>query len=225
MPHVLIICPLKKELVGLTEGFAKLGWEFESQATNRLSLSVERSRGVTLAIGGHGKAQFGVQTQHLLAELGDVTKMICVGAGGGLAEHLVVGDLVVGVKTLEHDYAERFSPDAKIPEFTAHENWIENAKRVASASSYKVYFGVVASGDEDIVDAHRARELYMKTGALAVAWEGSGGARACLFNSIPFIELRAITDNARDSVPESFAKNLARCMHNAAHFIHHLLAV
>lgn len=227
MPRLLILCPLKKELTYLREGLVKCGWEFESQSTPRLSLHHCASRSVTLAVGGHGKVQFGIQTQYLLHHFNDVKSVICVGAGGGLAEHVKVGDVVVAEKTVEHDYTEAFAANAVIPEFFAHPQLLQKTNRapnrIQGDFKYTVHFGSIASGDEDIVDAKRAQELYEKTGALAVAWEGVGGARACRFNEIPYIELRVITDNARDSVAESFAKNLQPCMHNAADFIHRLL--
>ena len=79
---------------------------------------------------------------------------------------------------------------------------------------FSVHIGIVASGDEDIVTHIRAEELQKQTNALAVAWEGAGGARAARFNNLPFIEVRGITDNARDDVPQSFSANLPVAMSN-----------
>jgi adenosylhomocysteine nucleosidase len=217
--EILIVCPLKKELSYLREAFSRLGWEFESLSTKKLPVFYNRSRSVTLAVGGHGKVQFGIQTSYLLNNLENVKKVFCVGAGGGLAEHLNVGDLVVGEKTIEHDYAEKFELDAKLPEFWGCKDSLEKFRSCNLKTDYKVHFGVIASGDEDIVDPLRAGELFKKTKALAVAWEGSGGAKACRFHGVPYVEIRAITDNARHSVAESFALNLQKSMANAADFI------
>ena len=49
-----------------------------------------------------------------------------------------------------------------------------------------------------------------------MAWEGAGGARACRFNQIAFLELRAITDTADHDAPGDFAANLQIAMANAA---------
>lgn len=212
--HTLIICPLKKEVTYLLEGFSKAGWSFESQSTPRLSSY--RSKNITVAQGGHGKVQFALQTQHLLHHLGDVSQVICIGAGGGLAPHVKVGDLVIAEKTVEHDYREKFNSTSRIPEFAGYSQLL--LRQATGAFHYDVHRGIIASGDEDIIDPQRANELLEQTKALAVAWEGSGGARACAFNKIPFLEVRAITDNARESVADSFVKNLPECMHNAADF-------
>ena len=50
------------------------------------------------------------------------------------------------------------------------------------------------------------------TGGLAVAWEGAGGARAAQKYSIPFVEVRAVTDLADHSAPKDFKANLEVAM-------------
>jgi adenosylhomocysteine nucleosidase len=49
---------------------------------------------------------------------------------------------------------------------------------------------------------------------LAVAWEGAGGARACRFNDMPFIEVRWITDFVGPDAENDFFKNLEGLMGN-----------
>ena len=213
---------MKKELTYLCEEFSHLGWEFEKTSTGKLQYLFNRERNVVVAVGGHGKVQFGIQTSYLLNNLEKVEKVFCVGAGGGLAKHLKVGDLVVAEKTIEHDYEEKFDLNARLPEFFGHEELVLRAKNI-EFDNFGVHFGAIASGDEDIVDERRAEELWKKTNALAVAWEGVGGARACIFNDVPFLEMRAITDNARNSVGESFLRNLPIAMKNSANFINKIL--
>ena len=57
------------------------------------------------------------------------------------------------------------------------------------------------------------------TGALAMAWEGAGGARACQFSGVPFIEIRGITDQADHRAASHFRENLNTAMRNAAAMI------
>jgi adenosylhomocysteine nucleosidase len=82
-----------------------------------------------------------------------------------------------------------------------------------------VHYGIVASGDEDIITTDRATALREATGAIAVAWEGAGGARASLFNALPFLELRGVTDTANHEAPADFHKNLRSVMANLAAFV------
>ena len=52
--------------------------------------------------------------------------------------------------------------------------------------------------------------------AVAVAWEGAGGARACAFSDVPFVEIRGITARADDRAPADFRANLNIAMANLA---------
>jgi adenosylhomocysteine nucleosidase len=84
---------------------------------------------------------------------------------------------------------------------------------------FRMVFDAIASGDEDIIAADRRAALRAETGAAAVAWEGAGGARACAFLEIPWLEIRGITDSASEAAPGEFRANLALAMGNIAQMI------
>ena len=52
-----------------------------------------------------------------------------------------------------------------------------------------------------------------------VAWEGAGGARACAFSQVPFVEVRAVTDAADHQAPSDYDANLEVAMNNLAAFL------
>jgi nucleoside phosphorylase len=52
--------------------------------------------------------------------------------------------------------------------------------------------------------------------AYGVAWEGSGAARAALFNDIGSLEIRGVTDAADKEAPQRFDANLPIAMANLA---------
>ena len=186
----LIVTPMREELDFLVQGCTKAGFHAESATVGRLPVVRLPSLGVTLAQGGLGKVQFAVQTQHLLDTRNDWDLIICAGAAGALADEVSVGDVVVATTTVEHDYNNKFNERA-LPKFDGDQVAIANLKSVSrSASAFSVHFGPIASGDEDVVETERKRALRKSTGALAVAWEGAGGARACAFSRIPFVEIR-----------------------------------
>jgi len=62
----------------------------------------------------------------------------------------------------------------------------------------------------------RAQAIRDQTGAACVAWEGSGAARAALFNGIGSLEIRAATDAADKEASERFDANLPIAMANLA---------
>ena len=49
-----------------------------------------------------------------------------------------------------------------------------------------------------------------------LTWEGVGGARACAFSEVPYLELRGATDTANHEAPVVFDTNLKIVMKNIA---------
>lgn len=78
----------------------------------------------------------------------------------------------------------------------------------------------MAGGDEDVIEVQRGAQLRELHNALAVAWEGIGGARACAFNDIPYLELRGVTDTANHEAPIVFDVNLKIVMQNIAFLLY-----
>ena len=215
----LIVTPMKKELDLLFQSYTTAGFHAESAMIGRLPVVRLPDLGVTLARGGLGKVQFAVQTQHLLDTCSDWELVVCAGAAGALAEEVSVGDVVVATATVEHDYNNKFSERA-LPKFDGAEAAIAELRSVShSAKAFSVHFGPIASGDEDVVETERKKALHESTGALAVAWEGAGGAKACAFNRIPFVEIRGVTDTADHKAASDFEENLGVAMSNLATLI------
>lgn len=212
MDQTLILNPLPIENEAFLVRLRELGHELKTSQIGSIRVVEVEKLGWKVAVGGHGKTQFAIQTQYLLDRCRGVSDVICAGAAGGISPDVSTFDVVVGEKTIEHDYRLRFvrKPD---PIFLGDDKIIAKIKNFQPAN-FKIYFGAIASGDEDIVDASRASELQKQTGALAVAWEGAGGARACKFNQIPFLELRGITDDADGAVASDFAVNVELAMKN-----------
>ena len=210
---------MKEELDFLLQGCAKAGFQPESATVGRLPVVRLRDLGVTLARGGLGKVQFAVQTQHLLDTCSDWDLIVCAGAAGALADEVSVGDVVVATTTVEHDYNNKFN-ERTLPKFDGARAAIADLKSVShSTDTFSVHFGPIASGDEDIVETKRKRMLHESTGALAVAWEGAGGAKACAFSSLPFVEIRGVTDTADHNAASDFEKNLEVAMSSLATLI------
>ena len=77
----------------------------------------------------------------------------------------------------------------------------------------------MAGGDEDVIDITRGAELRELHNALAVAWEGVGGARASAFSEVPYLEIRGATDTADHEAPAVFDVNLKIVMKNIAYLL------
>ena len=79
-----------------------------------------------------------------------------------------------------------------------------------------IHYGRIASGDEDVVDGDRRAAILDRTEAMVVAWEGAGGARACQFSGVPFVEIRGVTDSADGAAVRDFGINVKRALRSVA---------
>jgi adenosylhomocysteine nucleosidase len=217
---VLILAPQLVELETIRAGFEQRGYECRPIHVGRLGAWTIPALNFMLAVAGHGKAQFALQTQYLLDHLDDIEGVICVGGAGGLDPGLRVGDVVVGADTVEHDYCIRFI-ECLLPVYAADESLLSGLTTAAKAMRFEgaVWFERIASGDEDIVDSIRADELRKQTGAVCVAWEGSGAARAAAFNAVPFVEIRGITDAANETAHGDYHENVKIVMPRIAELL------
>ena len=215
---ILVVTPLPLEFDALVEGCAALGCRVERGLLGRLPIARLPDLGMSVARGGVGKAQFAVHTQHLL-DTAPWDLVVCAGTAGALSPEVAVGDVIVSTVTIEHDYNNRMFLRPK-PRFEGDAATLAALRHVHPVPhSFRVHFGPVASGDEDVVEASRRDLLRELTGALCVAWEGAGGARACAFSHTPFIELRGLTDQANHLAVTDFQANLRLAMTHIANVL------
>jgi len=211
---IIAIIPTDSELEKVLDALTAAGHQTERTAERRLPLWRLPALELHIALGGLGKAQFGVQTQYLL-DSHDWKLAICGGAAGALVDAIGIGDVIVATETIEHDI--RKVGRALVPRFDGDHVTLARLKdAVTVVGAFGVHFGGIASGDEDVVDVQRRAACREATSALAVAWEGAGGARACAFSGVPFLEIRSITDRADETGPKDFRVNLGAAMGNLA---------
>jgi len=210
---------MQGELDFFSQACTKRGLRTQDAVIGRLPVVHYPQLNITLARGGTGKAQFALQTQHLLDSSTDWDLVVCAGGAGGLVSDLNIGDVIVATTTVEHDYNNKFN-QRPLPRFDGAPAAIIDLRTAAiSANSFKVHFGPVASGDEDVIEAGRRSNLHQVTDALVVSWEGAGGARSCSFSNVPFVEIRGVTDRADQDAPSDFYTNLEVAMNNIATLI------
>jgi adenosylhomocysteine nucleosidase len=219
---VLVVTPLQEEYSDLYYSLSALDLKSHPERIGKLDVHCFPELNLTLARGGHGKTQFGIQTQHLL-DHAKFDLVICAGAAGALAPEVRVGDLIIATSTLEHDYNNKFSERPK-PRFAGDAKSMKQLKGIDLAeANFKVHFGIIAGGDEDVIEITRGAELRELHNALAVAWEGVGGARASAFSEMPYLEIRGATDTANHEAPVVFYINLKIVMKNIAFLLYRWL--
>lgn len=217
MKNTLILTPLSLEFKALEKGFELLSSQKTHEKAGNLSVLHFPDLGIRLSQGGHGKTQFAIQSQFLvqhysLKQSEKIEALICAGCAGSLNAKLNPLDVIVGTKTIEHDFNLQFVK-RPLPEFSGSAEFI-NQLMAFKNPDFKLHFGPIASGDEDILSSSRAEQLRNLTGAAAVAWEGAGGGRVAKFNQLPYLEVRGITDRADTSAIEDFSKSLEASLKN-----------
>jgi len=215
----LLVFPLQEELAFFLAHCDKRGLTWNQGQIGQLAVIQMPDLDLTFARGGTGKAQFALQTQHLIDAGPKWEMVVCTGAAGALSDEIAIGDVVVATVTVEHDYQNRFTI-RPLPSFPGHRDAVDTLRAIqANGFSYDVHFGAIASGDEDIMTAGRRQQLREQTGGFAAAWEGAGGARACAFSGVPFLEVRGITDAADSGAVADFENNLEIAMGHIADLI------
>ena len=143
--NILIVTPLQEEYHDLYEGLSARDLKSYTERIGKLDVHCFPEINLTLARGGHGKTQFGIQTQHLL-DHAKFDLVICAGAAGALAPEVRVGDVIIATSTLEHDYNNKFSNRPK-PRFAGDRQRIEQIKSLdLSDTEFKVHFCIMAGG-------------------------------------------------------------------------------
>lgn len=172
---------------------------------------------------GIGKVNAALCVQ-ILADLFHVTHVINTGIAGALARDLNIGDILISRDAVHHDvdvqvfgYAPGEVPQLGITAFPADEDLICLAEKACAGLRPAVFFrtGRVVSGDQFISDAAVKARLIQVFQGDCTEMEGAAIAQSAWLNGLPFLILRAVSDNADGSAqvdyPTFERQAAARC--------------
>lgn len=162
---------------------------------------------------GIGKVNAALCTQMLIDNF-DIESVINTGVAGGLNPTLGIGDIVISKKAVQHDFNTVMLGDPvgyisrmgmKDCYFPADEKLIKSAMLAAEElENIKYVVGTVASGDQFIAAKEAKDKIKKNFDADCAEMEGAAIAHACYVNNVPFVIIRAISDNADESADMSF---------------------
>lgn len=155
---------------------------------------------------GIGKVNAALCVQ-ILCDCYGITHAVNTGIAGSLCNELDIGDLVVSVDAMYHDFncVDFGYPMGKVPgmdvvAFPADETMIRLATQAAEAvHPGHIRQGRVASGDQFVANQELKNRIIANTQALCTEMEGAAIAQTAYRNRIPFVILRAISDKADNS--------------------------
>ncbi len=167
---------------------------------------------VVLAKCGIGKVNSAICTQILVNKF-NVEAVINTGVAGAIGMGVDVYDVVVSTELLQHDFDTTLVGDKLgvvcgmgVDTFKANESLqkiaIKSAKGVLTNSS--VHSGIIATGDQFIGDRSKKNFIRDTFNAMCCEMEGGAIAQVCHLNQLPFVVIRAISDNADDNADVAY---------------------
>ncbi len=138
------------------------------------------------------------------------------GVAGAVSPVVSIGDIVVGTKAVEHDMnttplgdkqGEVSFPSGKVMFFECDNAASRTLEEVcAGIENSKVVRGIIASGDIFISDRSQRLRLNDRFDAIACEMEGAAIGHVCWCCKVPFVILRAISDDIDENKGMDFVK-------------------
>ncbi len=166
---------------------------------------------VVLVKSGIGKVNAAICTQAMIDHFG-VDYVINTGVAGAVSADLHIGDILISADAVQHDmdttaFGDPVGVIPRMPQsyFQADNMLIELAQQAAAEQNeYNVLVGRVASGDQFISTKEGKEKIRRNVKGDCAEMEGAAIAHTCYLNDIPFLIIRAISDDANEEAGMSF---------------------
>ena len=184
-----------------------------------------------IVMSGIGKVNAAVCAEILIGIFG-VTHLLNTGIAGSLNPNINIGDLVISVDAVEHDFdiaafgrAPGEIPGFDVLGFPADETLRRTALKAVqeAAPECKVIEGRIASGDQFIDDKEKKNWIRDTFHADCTEMEGAAIAQTAYLNKVPFVIIRAISDNAGSGEPMEYATFEKQAAEHCAGIVIHVL--
>ena len=187
---------------------------------------------VVAVVCGIGKVNSAICTQILASEY-SVDKVINVGVAGGIGKEIYPGDIVVAENLVQHDMDTTAFGDkmGQIPrldtfDFKCDKEMVSLAKRACEEiSELNSFTGRIASGDQFVANIEKIQWLDKEFGAISCEMEGASIAQVCYLNSIPFVVIRSISDNANNGAHMDYQKFIPVAVKNSTRILKKMLEI
>lgn len=152
--------------------------------------------------------------------------IVNTGVAGTLTKKLTVGDIAVSDGVVQHDMDTSPIGDPiglisginKI-EIEASGALAERIYSLASSMGIKCVRGIIASGDKFVADSRTKQFIVDQFSAIACEMEGAAVGQVCHVNKVPFVIIRAISDDADSGACEDYPTFAAKAAENSANLV------
>ncbi|MDR2615601.1 MAG: 5'-methylthioadenosine/adenosylhomocysteine nucleosidase [Oscillospiraceae bacterium] len=188
-------------------------------------------RDVVVAKCGMGKVQAAMCATIMINDF-NAAKLINTGVGGAVYQKLLIGDVVVSSDTCLHDVdlTAIGEPLGKLPNLNTV-NFPADKVLIGLAVSagenvlreHNVHVGVIATGDQFIASKAKKDFIRDNFGAYAADMEGGAIGEVCHLNKIPYVVIRAVSDNADEAAGGDFMFSVDETAQSSAAIVREML--
>ncbi len=213
---------LRSQISNLTTDIIA-GIEFYQGQLNGVEVVVTRS--------GIGKVTAAIATT-LLIERYAPTQIINTGSAGGFAKELAIGDVVISSEVRYHDADvtafgyEMGQLPGQPAAFLPQPALVETAQQaIAQVGEVKAIEGPICTGESFIADPARTQVMLSHFPTIAACeMEAAAIAQTCHQFNVPFVVIRAISDNANDDSAMDFDSFIIKAGEHSAKVVMAMLA-
>jgi len=182
---------------------------------------------------GVGKVNAAVCTQ-ILSDIYKVDRVINTGVAGGLKKEIKPCDVVISTDVVQHDMDATQLGHYKAGEiplmggkisFAADDKMRQLAVKICREVNpeISVFEGRVATGDQFIAGSDVKQRITDTFDASCAEMEGGAIAQTAWLNGIPFVIIRAISDNADEDVSMDYSKFEPIAIENSVRLVEGML--
>lgn len=227
MKKIGLICAMSEELELLLEGLEEQQ-EYTIANMSFYAGSLEGMQ-VVLVLSGIGKVNASIAASLLISKF-EVDAVVNTGVAGAIDQKLEVGDIVIGQRLAYHDvdvrnFGYKLGQIPQMPLFyEASSTLLELIKENPVDIDASFYFGDIVSSDTFVMNSDMGKEIKSEfPHALVTEMEGAAVGQTSYQFSIPFLVIRAVSDNADQDATITYDEFLEEASHNSARFILSLL--
>lgn len=180
---------------------------------------------IVCAVCGIGKVFAAMCAQAMIVRYAP-DAIINTGVGGTLTHELSIGDIAVSTDTVQHDMDTSALGDPvglisgiNVIRMPADEKLRDAICQLASQFGMKTKCGTIASGDKFVADNALKKYITDNFGAIACEMEGASVGQVCYVNKIPYLVIRAISDDADGGACEDYPAFARKSAENSANLV------
>ena len=203
---IALLCATPREASCLKHRLVQ-AQEIESPKSMRLFKGIIGRAEVLSLVAGVGKVAAAAAARHLLDRF-PLSAMINYGTAGALSSLVKTGEVVIATELIPGDVGVVHSRGFKTTGPGVHENGklvfepgysvdsslMEMAREVAVDAGLPHHSGRIVTCDQVVLDPELRVQLGESFDAIAVEMEGAAGAQVCEEEPLPYIAVRAISD-------------------------------